>query len=345
MMEKITSTYSQSKEENVSHSTSRRETRKRLEQGASENSSDRLLLNNIMLAIMVIIASVISFTDFSLSFGEIKKLTALAIFLYIITSLVYQNRYNRGKIRGKTDVEYKESLREYREKRKGVYDRSAAHLVPEFCRYYKAHELQEYRESLLSDVEIEYSEYKEKYRKLPFLNILLLKLPFDMKKVIIKCNRAKPIKLTAGLILNENGEADRENLIGQSGKVRERKDKRRQQISRAISVLFGAAVVVNLIFDFSVVTIIQWCVRMLPIIAAIPMGDDAGYCNITVTETAFKKSQTHVINLFNEYLLRRKDPPEKEEDLTTQTSSDNLCEHGDSRPPDSVSDVAQSACS
>ena len=127
-----------------------------------------------------------------------------------------------------------------------------------------------------------------------------------MKKIIIKCNRAKPLKLTAGLILNESGEMDRKHIIGQSGKEREKKDKRKQQIRRAVEVLFGAAIVVNIILDFSVLTIIQWCVRMLPVIAAIPMGDDAGYCNITVTETSFKKDQTYIINLFNEFLERRK---------------------------------------
>ena len=303
------------------YSASRREARKRMEKGAQENSSDKLFLDNFMLAIMVIIAAIISFTDFSISFGEIKKLTALAIFLYIITSLVYQNRYSRGKLRGKMDLEYKESLLAYRNKRKSIYDKSAATLVPEFCRCYKARELREYRENILSDVEIEYEEYIEKYRRLRFMDILLLKLPFDIKRAIIKCHRAKPLKLTAGLILNENGEADRQALIGQSGKVREKRDKRKQQISRAISVLFGAAVVINLIFDFSVITIIQWCVRMLPIIAAIPMGDDAGYCNITVTETTFKKNQTHVISLFDEFLKERE---ENSMEKTSEPSAESM---------------------
>ena len=306
-MDKINSRNAQTREDGDISTSSRRDTRKRLERGALDSSSDSLFLNNFMLAVMVVIASVISFTDFSLSLGEIKKLTALAIFLYILTSMVYQNRYRRGKMRGKEDSEYKESLSEYREKRKGIYDKSAAHVVPEFCRYYKARELKEYRENLLADVEIEYEEYIEKYRRLTFFEILFLKMPFDMKKAIIKCNRAKPLKLTAGLILNESGEADREHLIGQSGKAREKKDKRKQQISRTVSVLFGAAIVVNLIFDFSLLSIIQWCVRMLPIIMAILMGDDDGYCNITVTETAFKRSQSHVISLFNEFLKSKKE--------------------------------------
>ena len=44
---------------------------------------------------------------------------------------------------------------------------------------------------------------------------------------------------------------------------------------------------------------------MIPIIAAIPAGDDSGYCNITVTETNFKKDQVSVINLFDEYIKEK----------------------------------------
>ena len=291
-------------ESESSYSESRREMRKRLEKGAIDTSSNKLQLNDIMLALLVIIAAVISFTDLSFSFDNIQKLTALTIFLYLVTSLVYRNRYARGKQRGKADPEYKESLKEYRQKRQGIYDKSAAGRVPEFCRYYKAKELQEYRTSLLSDVEIEYDEYAEKYRRLSFFSILHLKLPFDMKRTIIKCNRAKPLRLVPGLILNENGEMDREKLIGQSGRQREKKDKKEQLISRAIMVLFGGMVVVNIILDFSVITIIQWMVRMIPVIAAIFTGEDSGYCNIVVTETNFKNDQVSVINLFNEWLSR-----------------------------------------
>ena len=304
-MNKIDNNCVEYEEKGKSYSESRREMRKRLERGAIDNASDKVQLNDIMLAIMVIIAAVISFTDFKISLDNIQQLTALTIFLYIVTTLVYRNRYNRGKLRGKLDTEYKESLKEYRQKRQGIYDNSAAAKVPEFCRYYKSKELQEYRMGLLTDVEIEYLEYQEKYRRLPLSKILRLKLPWDMKRAIIKCNRAKPLKLAAGLILNENGEMDREKLIGQSGKEREKKDKREQLISRAIMVLFGGTVVINIIFDFSLITIIQWAVRMIPIIAAIPMGDDSGYCNITVTETTFKRDQVSIINLFNEFLKEK----------------------------------------
>ena len=283
-------------------SDARRDMRRTLEKEVLGNSPDRITMNDIMLAVLVFIAAAISFTDFTLSLGNLKNFTALTIFLYIITTLVYRNRYDRGKKRGKLDEEYRFSLDEYRKKRQGIYDRSVASLVPAFCKDYKVRELQQYRESLLADVDVEYSEYKEKYQRKSEKSIMKLDMPMETRRTIIKCNRAKPIRLVPGLILNENGETDREKLIGMSGRERERVDKRTQVISRGIIVLFGGMVAINIILDFSLITILQWFVRMIPVISAIIMGDDSGYCNVTVTETNFKRDQVAVINLFFEYV-------------------------------------------
>ncbi len=283
-------------------SETRRDVRRALEKETISKTSDRITMNDIMLAVLVLIAAAISFTDFTLSLGSLKNFTALTLFLYIITTLVYRNRYDKGKRRGKLDQEYITSLTEYREKRQNIYDRSVASLVPAFCRDYKVRELRQYRESLLADVDMEYSEYKEKYQRKSEKSIMKLDLPRETRRTIIRCNRAKPIRLVPGLILNENGETDREKLIGMSGRERERADKRAQAISRGIIVLFGSVVVITIILDFSLITVFQWFVRMIPVISAIIMGDDTGYCNVTVTETNFKRDQVSVINLFFEYV-------------------------------------------
>ena len=285
-----------------SKSDARRDARRTLEKETINKASDRITMNDIMLAVLVLIAAAISFTDFTLSLGSLKNFTALTLFLYIITTLVYRNRYDKGKKRGKLDEEYISSLTEYRGKRQSIYDRSVASLVPAFCRDYKVRELRQYRESLLADVDMEYSEYKEKYQRKSEKSIMNLDLPRETRKTIIRCNRAKPIRLVPGLIMNENGETDREKLIGMSGRERERADKRAQAISRGVIVLFGSVVVITIILDFSLITVFQWFVRMIPVISAIIMGDDSGYCNVTVTETNFKRDQVAVINLFLEYV-------------------------------------------
>lgn len=299
----------------------RREMRRTLEKNAAGKLTDRVTMNDIMLVILVLIAAAISFTDFTLSPGSLKNFTALSLFLYIITTLVYRNRYDKGKRRGRLDSEYLSSLDEYNTKKQGIYDRNAASLVPDFCKDYKARELRQYRESLLADVDMEYFEYKEKYRHKSEKSIMRSDLPIETRRALIRCNRAKPIRLVPGLILNESGETDREKLIGLSGRERERSDKKKQFIGRGIMVFFGSLIAINIILDFSIITVFQWFVRMIPIISALIMGDDTGYCNITVTETNFKRDQVAVINLFFEYLNEREEKsPIKKEEVSEDTS-------------------------
>ena len=271
--------------------------------------SHKFNVKDLSLAGIVIVAMAISLTDFTLSAGDIRKLTALALFLYAVSTMIYHNRYDKGKFRGREDQEYKDSLSAYRTARKEISDQGVTSEVPEFCRDYKVRELREYRESLLADVDLTYDEYMQKYRHLPFRDIMKLRLPYYTRRTILKCNRARPIKLTPGMILNEDGEANRNKLIGQSGRERERVDKRKYFIKRGLVVLLGCMIVVDVILDFSVITIIQWFVRMLPIFSAIIMGDDCGYCDIVVTENRFKKGQTAVIGLFFEYLKRKEHTP------------------------------------
>lgn len=286
-------------DEQLSGADKRRELRKNLERDSS--SLDKFSMNDLMLAAIVIVAMIMSFTDFTFSFGDFKNLTALTILLYVVTTFVYRNRYDKGKARGKKEEDYISSVSEYRAKRQEIYDRNIASDVPAFCRDYKVRELREYRENLLADIDMDYSEYKEKYQRKSDKTIMKMDLPLLTRKTLIVCNHAKPIRLVPGLLLNENGEADRNNIIGQSGRERERKDKRREVINRGVTVLLGSMIAINIIMDFSVVAIFQWLVRMIPIFTAFILGEDTGYCNIAVTETSFKKDQTSVIRLFFEY--------------------------------------------
>ena len=278
----------------------RRQARKSFETNTS--NPDKLQLNDLMLGALVIIAALISFTDFSLSWGSLRNFTALTIFLYIITMFVYRNRYAKGILRGKREKEYIDSLTSYRGERQQIYDLQIVGQVPKFCTWYKKKELREYRESLLCDIEMEYDEYVNKYLRMSSKEILKSDLSTLTKKTLIKCNKAKSIRLYPGMILNENGEYDRLKLIGKSGRERERSDKKKQAITRAVYVVFGAMIAFDLIFNFSVLLIFQWIVRMLPVILAIITGDDGGYCNIAVTEVRFKQDQVHVIKLFREYV-------------------------------------------
>ena len=308
-------------EDTMSGADKRRELRRGLERDVT--NVNKFSMTDLMLAGIVLIAMVISLTDFSFTLGDFKNFTALTLFLYVITTITYRNRYNRGKLRGRSDPEYIEALSAYREAKDEITRLGIASDVPTFCQEYKARELKEYRKGILSDVDLDYDKYMQEYRGLSDKQVMRLSMPINQRNAIVKCNNAMPIKLTPGLIMNESGEADREKLVAQSGREREIKDKRKQLISRALIVLLGSAIAVDVIIDFSFITIVQWFVRMLPIISAIIAGDDGGFCNIAVTETNFKKDQTAIINLFFEYhnakvALIPEETPEETEDTTSE---------------------------
>jgi hypothetical protein len=299
----------------VSSSEKRRNAKRDFERGLISNAPDKFQLNDLALGALVIIAALLSLTEFSFSAGDWKNLTALTLFLYIITMFVYRNRYAKGLSRGRIDPEYVESLQTYRKKREIITEKSLISKVAAFCTWYKKKELREYRESLLCDIDMDYDTYKEKYLLLPKKEIMKLPLSMEAKNIIIKCNMARTVKLMPGMILNESGEYDRDKIIGKSGRERERQDKKRQAVTRAVYVIFGAAVAFDVIFNFSWITIAQWVVRMLPVVLAIVSGDDGGYCNVTVTETNFKRDQAHAIDLFLEYAQEevKADPEPKPE--------------------------------
>ena len=299
----------------------RRNARRDFERGVINNEPDRFQLNDLMLGALVLIAAVLSFTDFTFSAGDWKNLTALTLFLYLITMFIYRNRYEKGMSRGRKDTEYQQALKGYRKRREEIASKNLVSLVPEFCAKYKKQELREYRESLLIDIEMDYDTYKATYLMMSKKEILKLPISAEAKKVILKCNSAKTVNLYPGMILNESGEFDRDKLIGKSGRQRERHDKKMQAITRAVYVLFGAAVAFDMIFNFSAMTIAQWVVRMLPIIIAIISGDDGGFCNITVTETNFKRDQTNVIGLFMEYAYKNGHAKEDEQTIAVALDS------------------------
>lgn len=297
--------------ENIDTSELRRKTRANLERNALSPETDKTQLKDIMLFVLIGLAAVISMTDFSLSWGTVRDFTALTVFLYIITTLVYQNRYERGKNRGRSEEVYTTALDNYRKARNAIYENNLASKVSDFCKEYKVRELREYRESLLVDLDISYEEYKDKYMSLSWKQIFKSHLPYRFKKILWKANMARSIKLAPGMILNESGEISRKRLLGLSGQSRERIDKRFNAISRIVMTLFSGVIAIDIIMDFSMITVAQWCIRIIPVIASVIMADDSGYCSVVVTETNFKNNQISVIKLFEEHIIKSEPEEEK----------------------------------
>lgn len=262
--------------------------------------SDRLLVA------LVAIAAIVGFTDLTFDVQSLLKFSALTAFLYFLTTITYRNRYDHGKLKGKNDPEYKVAVEAYRDAINSIPKECTDDMISEYCEQYKERELSDYRRELLMPFRIDEKVYREKYLNMRFWQIILLKKSWKFRCMILKCNRAKPIHLTPAMILSENGDGrHRRRVLGPSGKQRERRDKRKQALWRAIISFSGGAIAVSLIFDFSWQSLAQWAVRILPVVTAIINGSDDGYEDIAVTEAEYKHDQAKLIKRMVEEIKRK----------------------------------------
>lgn len=271
------------------------------------NPISRTTLNNIFITGLILIATLISFTNSSVTIGNIRNLTAITVFLYIVTTAVYQNQYAKGKERGKKEKEFIASQEKLNEVRKQLDEYISIDNLADYCRNYVESELKSYRTIQLMQVNMKYSDY-EPYLGKSFLHIYKDRnLLSAQKRVIIKCNRAKPIKMTVSKLMSDYEGGSRGKLIFESGAKREIRDKTFNLIRRAFTTLFSGLIVVDIIMDWSWQTLIQWGIRMMPVLTALVVGESAGYSNITVTEVRYKEGQVNCLLDFKKYMDRKKD--------------------------------------
>ena len=279
-------------------------TRRDLESSLTLTSApSKTTLINIVLVVLVVAACIVSFVDLNFSFQSIRKITAMAVFLYVATVAIYRNQYTKGKIRGKDDDEFKAAVAEYNKTRSEIYDARATKRIGEYCQHYARTELEEYKQALLLGTNITYSEYVEKYEGKPSRYIYKLKeLPWHYRRILVKANRSKPVVMNSASLLTDRGSSRRGKMLTESGTHRETRDMITAMTTRAAMTIFAGVVAVDLLTSFSWQLVVLWIVRMIPVLTAIIMGETAGYCNITVTELRFKKAQTSCLHLFQEYL-------------------------------------------
>ena len=256
----------------------------------------RAKMSDRLLVALVAIAAIVGFTDLSFNVQSLLRVSALTVFLYFLTTITYRNRYDHGKLKGKASLDYQEAMQEYKDAIESIPKECTDDMISEYCERYKERELSDYRRELLMPLRVSEKEYQEKYLDMRFWQILFLKKSWGFRFTIMKCNRAKPIRLTPSMILNESGDGrQRRRALGLSGKQRENRDKGKQALERAIVTMSSGAIAVSLIVDFSWQELALWAVRILPVVTAIIYGSNDGYDDIAVTETAFKRDQTKLI--------------------------------------------------
>jgi len=213
---------------------------------------------------------VISLGEISLTLTSVRNITLLVSVLYVLATLVYQNRYTVNLEKGKRSSEYVKAYAEYDGLRREITQRGIVSRLPLFCAEYTASELKGYREGLLAGVSMSYKEYEERYAHVTSYDLKhKYRLSRPVRMAIIKAQRAKPIILNKNMILLNDGDATcREKPFVITSRKRQSRDYTANMVSRVLITLLSGAVAVELLVEPSLESLVQWCVRMVPVVSA-----------------------------------------------------------------------------
>ncbi len=242
----------------------------------------------------LVISAVISLGQVSLSLHSAKNITLLVCLLYVLTTLVYQNRYSAGLEKGKKSEKYKGAYAYYDSLRKKVLESPSIAELSDFCTRYSANELRHYREGLLAEIPMSYEEYEQKYSLLTLREIKKKhRLSARALSVIAKCRRARLIHMSKNMLLMSDGDLCTREYIGLlSSKEKQSRDYKINMLSRIALTTLSGAVAVSFFAEPTLSTLVQWCVRMMPVISAAFMGYSGGYNNATENSCAYLRAQS-----------------------------------------------------
>ena len=113
---------------------------------------------DIALLALCLGAAFISFWDVGFSINEAFSIGFLSIILYVVTVIVYRNRYDYGIFRGRQTKEYKEEKSNFEKLRDTIISTNLMTPLIEWCNTYRLNDLAQIRKSFVCPY-MTYEEY------------------------------------------------------------------------------------------------------------------------------------------------------------------------------------------
>ena len=261
---------------------------------------------NVTLIGIVLIASVVSLGELSLTFAGVVNVSLTVAVLYVVSSIIYKNSYAENMIMAKNTPEYIEAKEEF--------DKAVLHIesgdiltrMPEYITRYCEEDLRSCRAAVLLDGCIKYDIYEEKYLGKSADELKEQGLSHTAINCVLAANKVRSINLTAQKVMSTGEDVTLAEKVlrsiglyrsfGMESKTREQIDFGTNMISRAITTLLAGTVGVGLIMDdFNLQSIAAWAMKMLPIAVAGMSGANSGQHNVLDTLVPQLKKKTKIM--------------------------------------------------
>lgn len=253
---------------------------------------------------IIFVAIVVSTTDITVMTAFDWTVLGLSFFVFMFCAYaMYINGTGNGIRAGRKSETYLTAKKQYDDLKNEVITRKMQGRLPEFCRYYIEEELRNTRNSLLTEVGIDFAVYQEGYvgkdkTELEQLTILSK----SQVEAIVSANNIKPIKLTPEMILKRGRGSLHRNPLG----IEPSKKRRIGCVWKFVSTFAVAVLMVGITLnpksDLTWGTFAECILKLFPIVLNGFTGYKSGYENIVVDTVNYMNDQSDLMRQLIHYV-------------------------------------------
>lgn len=253
---------------------------------------------------IIFVAIVVSTTDITVMTAFDWTVLGLAFFVFMFCAYaMYINGSGNGIRAGRKSETYLSAKKLYDDLKDEIIEKKMQGRLPEFCRYYVEEELRNTRNSILTEVGIDFSVYQERYvgkDKAELEQITILSK--SQVEAIVCANNIKPIKLTPEMILKRGRGTLHRSPLGMEPSKKRRIGYVWKFVSTFAVAVLMVGITLNPKSDLTWGTFAECILKLSPIVLNGFTGYQSGYNNIVVDTVNYMNDQADLMRQLIHYV-------------------------------------------
>ena len=253
---------------------------------------------------IIFVAIVVSTTDITVMTAFDWTVLGLAFFVFMFCAYaMYINGSGNGIRAGRKSETYLSAKKLYDDLKDEIIEKKMQGRLPEFCRYYVEEELRNTRNSILTEVGIDFSVYQERYvgkDKAELEQITILSK--SQVEAIVCANNIKPIKLTPEMILKRGRGTLHRSPLGMEPSKKRRIGYAWKFVSTFAVAVLMVGITLNPKSDLTWGTFAECILKLFPIVLNGFAGYQSGYNNIVVDTVNYMNDQADLMRQLIHYV-------------------------------------------
>lgn len=298
----------------------------------------------IFISVFIMFVVIVAFTT-DLKFSSLADWTALGLTFFVLlfcSYSMYLNCSDSGTKAGKDTETFLDAQDDYDGVKNKIAVNKMQGRLPEFCQHYIEEELELTRATILTDVGIDYAEYKEKYlgKDKEILDKLVAekKLPKMQADTIINANKVKPITLTPDMIFKRGRGNNKRSPLGMNPQTKKKWNFGIKFVTTLITSVLMSVIACEVIITPNWATFAACLLKLFAVSMQGVFGYKMGFENIVVDTVEYMRDQIDLMQHFLEYV---KLTPIDFKNDTAENDEQPEPENGEEISPNELPEIAK----